>query len=138
MFFQLLEEPQLLSAPFVSSAYHLHIPSFSVEGWPIQTYMSFSFVFFCSWSQILETLPLPNVRIQFIIFFQICCSFVLDFTHATYITTSLSPQRRKNVISFNKYIYSMKIGICGADQMDLPNSSHSTCSFTWWISMHCL
>ena len=129
-----------MSVLFVSHALlfqHLLIPSFLVEEWPIHTNINFPiFVFFCSWSQILETLPLPNVRILF--FFKFVASLYRNFSMQHAYLLPLVLQHGKNVLSFHKFIYSIAIAICDADQMDLPDSSYSTCSFTWWISMHCL
>lgn len=64
---------------------------------------------FCSWSQLLESLPLPNVSI-----FKSIISLIFPIKH--YLT-------------FCVYF-------CGADKMDMPHRSNSPRCCTRWISLH--
>lgn len=70
---------------------------------------------FISWSQLLETLPLPNVRIFF------SCA-VLAHMHE-YLK-----------LKYEKFYYLFHV----SDKVDMPNSSYPTDKFIWGLSFYCL
>lgn len=76
------------------------------------------FLTVCSWTQILETFPLPNVMIQFF-YHNLSCKFNHNFSYISCIPSVL------------RYIFMYNL-----DQMDLSKCAKPTTISIWRISLH--